>query len=147
MKPQTTISPPAARRSAALHRRDDEVAVDKNETSVVPAGEFQPSGDSPFARRSTTPPSHRSGSCSCEGRWVGPAVPGTCATRSPAETPKSCWLNGASRLWSMRGLKRLGSIQVIGAGTRSCRTFAAATTNSAQTPIRGRAFTELTHAI
>jgi hypothetical protein len=29
------------------------------------------------------------------------------------------------------GLKRLGSIQVIGAGTRSGRTFAAATTNSA----------------
>jgi hypothetical protein len=32
-----------------LHRRGDQVAVGQNETSLVPAGEFQPSDDSRFA--------------------------------------------------------------------------------------------------
>jgi hypothetical protein len=121
-----------------------------NETSVVPAGEFQPSADSPFARRST-PPSHRSRSAGCEDHWVGPAVPGTCATRFPTETPKSCWLNGASRLRSMRGLKRLGSIQVVSVGhafvlnlRRSHCQLGVDTNPRHRLPA---AFTELTHAI
>lgn len=56
-----------------------------------------------------------------------------------------------ARLRPMRGLKRLCSARVISAGMRSCRTAAAATTNSVwDIDPRHRLtviFTELAHAI
>lgn len=46
-----TIRAAASGATFYLHRRGGSVAVGQNETSLVPAGEFQPSDDSPFALR------------------------------------------------------------------------------------------------